>query len=271
MTSRSRMGSGGLAQLAASWRIQRRVIGALLMREVLTRYGRHNIGFLWLFAEPMSFTLGISALWTLAGMAHSTHIPIVAFAVTGYSAVLLWRNMPSRCIGAIPPNLALMYHRNVRVLDIFISRIVLEALGATVSFITLSAIFISLGLMAPPEDVLLVVEGWLLLGWFGSSFALFLGALAERSELVDKLWHPISYIIMPLSGIAFIVDAVPERLQNLLLWFPMSHGTEIIRAGFFGSLFTPHYDMTYIATVSLLFTFLALNEVSGLSKRVVPE
>jgi ABC-2 type transport system permease protein/capsular polysaccharide transport system permease protein len=39
--------------LRHSFEIQRRVIGALLMREVITRFGRHNIGFLWLFVEPM--------------------------------------------------------------------------------------------------------------------------------------------------------------------------------------------------------------------------
>ena len=36
----------------SSWTIARRVIGALLLRELLTRYGRNNIGFLWLFVEP---------------------------------------------------------------------------------------------------------------------------------------------------------------------------------------------------------------------------
>ncbi len=90
------------------------MIGALLMREILTRYGRHNIGFLWLFVEPMLFTLGVTALWTATRAVHGSDLPIVAFAITGYSSVLLWRNMPFRCIGAIEPNLSLMYHRNVR-------------------------------------------------------------------------------------------------------------------------------------------------------------
>ena len=45
--------------------IQKRVISALLMREILTRYGRHNIGFLWLFAEPMIFTVGVTVLWNI--------------------------------------------------------------------------------------------------------------------------------------------------------------------------------------------------------------
>lgn len=43
--------------------IQRRVIGALLMREIITRYGRNNIGFLWLFVEPLLMTFVIVLMW----------------------------------------------------------------------------------------------------------------------------------------------------------------------------------------------------------------
>lgn len=87
--------------LASAWRVQQRIVVALLMREILTRFGRHNIGFLWLFVEPMLFTLGVTALWTATKSVHGSNLPIVAFALTGYSSVLLWRNMPSRCILAV--------------------------------------------------------------------------------------------------------------------------------------------------------------------------
>src|SRR5690348_16705535 len=106
--------------------IQRRVIFALLMREVLTHFGRHNLGFLWLFLEPMIFTLAVTALWTATKAVHGSDLPIVAFAITGYSSVLLWRNMPSRTIGALGPNLSLLYHRNVRPIDIYLARLLLE-------------------------------------------------------------------------------------------------------------------------------------------------
>src|SRR6185436_16405858 len=111
---------------SASLRIQFRVIGALLMREIITRYGRDNLGFLWLFVEPMLFTVGVTALWTLLSLHQTFSLPIVAFAVTGYSTVLLWRNCASRCAWAINPNLGLLHHRNVKVLDLFITRILLE-------------------------------------------------------------------------------------------------------------------------------------------------
>lgn len=80
------------------------------------------------------FTLGVTALWTLSKATHGSSLPITAFAVTGYSSVLVWRNSASRCALAIEPNQSLLYHRNVRVIDLFLSRVILEIAGATISF-----------------------------------------------------------------------------------------------------------------------------------------
>lgn len=260
-----------IQSLSHSWALQRRVIGALLMREILTRYGRHNIGFLWLFVEPMMFTVGVTILWNIAKASHGSNLPITAFAVTGYSTVLLWRNMPARCIAAIDPNKALLFHRYVKIIDIFLSRLLLEGSGATLSFVILSTIFIYMGWMSPPEDVLQVVGGWLMTAWFGISLGLLLGALAEGSELVDKLWHPGSYLLFPLSGAAFIVDALPKAMQTAVLYLPMVHGVEFVREGFFGSRIHAHYDMGYMAMINLTLTFCALLQVRRVGERVIPE
>lgn len=257
--------------LSRSWAIQRRVIGALLMREILTRYGRHNIGFLWMFVEPMMFTLGVTALWALSGAQHGSSLPIVAFAITGYSSVLLWRNMPARCIGSVGPNLSLMYHRHVKVDDIFAARLLLEAAGATMSFITLSIFFIAIGWINPPEDLLKVVAAWLLLAWFGSSLAVLLGAWSEQSELVYKVWHPASYITFPLSGAAFLVDALPKPAQDLVLLLPMVHGVELLRDGYFGSAMKTHYDIGYMGLCCAVLNLLGLAKLRAISRQMVPE
>ena len=79
--------------LIRSLGIQARVVHALIMREIITRYGRHNIGFAWLFGEPMLFTVGIIILWSVYREGGSTsHINIISYALTGYSTVLNWRN-----------------------------------------------------------------------------------------------------------------------------------------------------------------------------------
>lgn len=255
----------------ASWAVQRRVIASLLMREILTRYGRHNIGFLWLFFEPMIFTLGVTAMWTLGNFSHGSNLPIVAFGVTGYSAVLLWRNMPSRCIGAIAPNLSLMYHRNVKVIDVFAARLLLEVTGASMSFSILSLLFWIVGWMNLPEDVLQVIRGWALLAWFGASLALLLGALSEKYELVDKLWQPVSYLLFPLSGAAFVVDALPTPAQQFILWLPMVHAVEYIREGYFGSALRAHYDLGYLVSWCAGLSLLGLAQTRIISRGIAPE
>ena len=254
-----------------SWAIQKRVIHALLMREILTRYGRHNIGFLWLFFEPMLFTLGVTAIWSFSGAAHGSSLPIAAFAITGYSCVLLWRNMPGRCIGSITPNLSLMYHRHVKVIDIFAARLLLEGAGATISFVMLACLFSFIGLINPPEDIWKVVFAWLMLAWFGCSLALLVGALSEQSETIEKLWHPTSYLLFPLSGAAFIVDVLPPAAQDFVLLLPMVHAVELLREGYFGSSFKAHYDIAYMASVCAGLNLIGLAKVREISRTVMPE
>ena len=251
--------------LVEAWRIQRRVIWALLLREILTRYGRHNIGFLWLFVEPMLFTLGITALWSATKAVHGSHLPIVAFAVTGYSSVLLWRNLPSRCVMAMPPNLGLLYHRNVRPIDIYLSRLILEAAGAGIAFVVLVIFFHFIGWLALPENVLEVIGAWLMLAWMGTGLALFIGALSEFSEAVEKLWHPAAYLLFPLSGAAFLVDALPVEAQHYVLLLPMVHGVEMLRQGYFGSQIVAHYSLSYMAVWNAALTLLGLAQVRKVS------
>ena len=263
--------SFGIERLADAWRIQRRVIWALVMREILTSYGRHNIGFLWLFVEPMLFTLGVTALWTATRSLHGSSLPIVAFAITGYSSVLLWRNMPGRCIGAIAPNLGLLYHRNVRPIDIYLSRLLLEAAGATTAFVVLVLVFHAVGWLALPEDMLQVAAGWGLLAWFGVGLGLFLGALSEKSEAIDKLWHPMSYLMFPLSGAAFLVSALPTQAQEFVLYLPMVHGVEYLREGYFGSQITAIYDIEYMVLCNAVLTLFGLAQTRSVSKTLVLE
>ncbi len=257
--------------LRHSFAIQVRVINALLMREVITRYGRHNIGFLWLFLEPMLFTLGVTTLWTLIKATHGTSLPITAFAVTGYSSILLWRNCTNRVVKAIEVNLSLMYHRNVRVLDVFLARIILEIVGATTSMMVLTITFSAMGWMNLPADILTAIIGWLLLAWFALALSLVVGAASERSEVVERVWHIFTYLLFPLSGAAFLVDWLPKAFQEAILWVPMVHGTEMIRHGYFGSSVRTYENPTYMILCNSVITLIGLALVRETGRRVEPE
>ena len=254
--------------LRRSSALQMRVLYALLMREVITRFGRHNLGVLWLVGEPMLFTVGVATLWAMSGMTHGSPIPITAFAVTGYSSVLMWRNSASRAGGAIESNKSLLFHRNVQIIDVLLTRTILEIGGATCSFIVLASFFMFIGWMPAPVDLLEVVFGWLMLAWFGASLALLIGAGTAFSDVVERLWHPAAYLLFPLSGAGFLVEWLPQRLREFVLLLPMVHGTEVLREGWFGNVVRTHYDLTYMATCCLILTLAGLYVLREASYRV---
>ena len=258
---------GRRTSLINSFAIQWRVIRALLMREVITRYGRHNIGVLWLVGEPMLFTLGVTALWSGAGMSHGSSLPIIAFAITGYSSVLMWRNSVGRANSAIQGNFSLLYHRNVQVIDVFVTRITLELAGASGSFLVLALFFTAGEWIKPPEDLLKVLQGWAMLAWFGTALALTVGAATAYSEIIERLWHPVSYLLFPLSGAAFMVEWLPPAAQKVVLTLPMVHGVEMVREGYFGSRVRTHYDLGYMATCCLVLTLVGLFLVRDAGRR----
>ena len=250
--------------------IQGRVIGALMMREIITRYGRHNIGFMWVFVEPMMFTTGVILVWSLIH-SHTTKLPLIPFTATGYATVLLWRNTVNRCGNAIEPNRALLHHRNVRVIDLYISRLLLEIAGASMSFMVMTTLLTLVGVMAAPDDVFKIIAAWVLLAWFAMSLGLLIGAATVAFEPLERVWHVVSYLFLPLSGAFYMVDWIPYRVQSLALLLPTVNATELLREGFFGPIIHAHYNVAYLATVNVVLLLAGLASLRGVAVTVEGE
>jgi capsular polysaccharide transport system permease protein len=250
--------------------IQIRVIGALLQREIHTRYARENIGFLWLVGEPILFAGGVIAMRTiLPFFPREQHgMSLVGFLMTGYLPFLLYRHMISRCIHCVRGNFSVLYHRQVRILDLYIARLILEGAGTVIAFIAGCTFFISIGLMDLPRNLILLYAGWFYAIWFCGSLAILLGAASELSSLVDKFYNPLSYLSLPISGAFYMVDWLPSAWQHYALAVPLVHFFEMIRGGYFGEAVTVHFNAAYITAVCLALTFAGLATIRVVRKRM---
>lgn len=257
--------------LRESWAIQKRVIGALLMREIITRYGRKNIGFLWLFVEPLLITLFLVVVWKFLRVDHFSSLNMVAFALTGYPMAMMWRNASNRAIGAISGNIGLLYHRNVRVLDTIFARMILEIAGATIAQIAIMGLLIIIGWIDLPDDPLYMVFAWLLMAMFAVGLGLIICSIAFRFEIFGKLWHVFSFILLPLSGVFFFVNSLPLPIQEAALRIPMIHGTEMFRQGYFGKSVTTMEEPFFLFMCNLALLLLGLMMVRAFSDGVEAE
>ncbi|MES2884495.1 MAG: ABC transporter permease [Pseudomonadota bacterium] len=231
--------------LMAAARLQMIVIGALMMREIHTRYGRENLGFIWLIAEPFVFCMGVIGVWSALHEGYQHGVPILAFVLTGYMPLTLWRHCVQRAVHCFRANASLLYHRQVRMLDLLIARIVLEVYGALIAYAVIAFIFWALGFYQLPKDWALFYLGWGYIIAFSAGLGLVMGCVSEMAEWSEKLVGPFMYFLLPISGVFFMADWLPARYREWALYVPTLNAFEMIRGGQFGPSVRVHYDLAY--------------------------
>ena len=237
--------------------IQRRVIWALVMREMITRFGREGLGVVWLVGEPAMFIVGVMVIFSAID-ATRDGISMAEYLAVSYPTLLLWRNTTGRVAKALEVNAALLHLNPIRPVDLFYSRILLEFSGAIASFLILYLVFVALGICQWPADVLLMTTGYLMVVWFSFGFVMIMGALSELSETIDRVSHIILYLMLPFSGVFIPAHLVPAQFRDLMLLFPLLDSVEMFHAGYFGERMITFYSVTYTMAANLLMTFAGL-------------
>jgi len=254
-----------------SLKIQTRVIWALFLREIITRYGRHGLGFLWLFLEPMMFSVGVTIIWSVSGMVHirGNSISMAGFALTGYSSLVLWRNMVNRLANNTSYSKGLLYHPNVRVIDLIFSRALLEFAACSLSLLLLTFVFWGLELIELPVDPLKVFVAWALYAWFVFSAGMLAAYMGESSEIFERVVHVMMYLTLPLTGVFTMVAWMPPVIQKILLLSPLVNGVEMMREGYFGMSIHAEYSVSYLIIVNLFITLLGLILIRNIRRQLI--
>ncbi len=227
-------------------RVRLRVIGALILRDLMVRFGRSNLGFVWTILEPMILTAGVIVVWSIIRPSIYHGVPIVAFVLTGYMPLTMWRHLTNPANKIFRTNTSLLYHRVISHYEILIARLILEFISTSIALVVVYTTLLALGVLEPVADYSLLLLGWLLTSWYFGAVGLSIAALTEIWEPTEKFIQPAQYLSLPVSGVFFMVDWMPDFGQKLLLLNPPVHCFEIFRAGFFGPSVNTHYDVGYI-------------------------
>lgn len=262
-------GTSGSTGDRGFWRglqVQGNVIGALLMRELHTRYGRENIGYLWIFLEPMSLAAAVALLHTGSGSHGGIHP--VPFAILGYTVFIMFRGMVTRAEGVLESNMPLLYHRRVTILDMMVARALLEAAGTIMSLFVLLGFVTIMGLATVPDRPFELLLGILLMIWFSFGLSMLICAWTHDNRLVARFVHPITYVLMPLSGAFYQLIWIPDPYRSWLTWFPLVTIFELVRFGQFHAAKDTYVDVSYIVVWCLTLTYFGLTSIRATRRRV---
>lgn len=272
MATRTRLSPAAKSEPESSFyhdlTLQLDVVGALVMRELYSRFGRDNIGYLWLIGEPLMLATVIGALHAFQPAHFGSTMPPVPFALLGYCVFIIFRGIFNRAESIIDSSLPLMYHRMISVLNLSIARVVIEAAGCFCSLVILMGLAILFGYGDLPARPLYLFAalGWMI--WLSFALGLNVTAITCERPTLQRLVHPISYFTMPLSG-GFIATAwLPYYLQKIFDWNPMADIFEYARYGMFEGASDQHLFPAYITAWCAFFTYAGLIGIRRVRNRI---
>ncbi|HKK29910.1 MAG TPA: ABC transporter permease [Alphaproteobacteria bacterium] len=232
------------------------VVYAIVMREVKTRFGRGNMGYLRALLEPMVFIGGFVLIWFALGRASPIAVPVELFFLCSLFPYVAFTRTWEYSAGAIRSNTGLLMFPIVRPLDFFIARTILEAASQLMVFLILAVAVHGLfgELRHLPADLLGVLLAVLSAITLGAALGLCTGILAMEFPSVEMILMPVRRLLFFSSGVFFIADSLPAILQEYLWWNPVLHATEWFRSAYFSEAESQFLSIEYLwsAIVALL-------------------
>jgi capsular polysaccharide transport system permease protein len=215
----------------SSLQITASVWHALLLREAVARLFGRRWAAVWLLVEPLAGIGFLLAVYSILRARHVGGMDTLLWLSSGLLAFYLFRRTAAQGAAGIGANLALYTYRQVHPVDTIITRCFLEGL---INLLIAVGVMVGLALVDIPlvaDDPLLIIQSLLGLWLLGVGWGL---CASVVTELVPELGNLLNLLLMPLmliSGVIFPLAAVPYPWREWMMFNPLAHGIEGVRAG----------------------------------------
>ena len=255
-------------RLADCARTQMRVVGALVLREMQSRYGKRDLSLLWVFLEPLVLALVIGVFHSFLG--HGGMRRVFEFYAMGYLLYFLMRSVMNRGSSAVVGSLALLAHRRVTLLDVFIARHIIEFFTIALVMFVFQIGLLAMGAEMPasPMQMMAALVMMLLLA---QGLGFIVGSIAALLPSAERVTHVFSYLLLPVSGAFWMIENLPRWAQEIVIWVPLVHIFEFLREGQFGDLYRYRYDLDYVAHWALALNLLGLAALRAVRRHLAAE
>ena len=252
------------------WQIARSVWFALFMREAIARTMANRMGWFWMIAEPAAIVLIF--VWIRAfirGGRLIINAEFIPWLVVGLIGFFMVRDALLRGMGAVDANRALFAYRQVLPVDPVLVRITLEGMLRTIILLLFIGGAWMLDINIIPDYALGAMVWWLSLWFLGLALGLITSVAGTLVPEIATVVRMLSWPLLILSGVIIPLHNFPRWILEYLMYNPIVHGLELLRAAFFhGYVVVPgtsaHYFWMFTLTAATLGLLLHLRFQSKL-------
>jgi capsular polysaccharide transport system permease protein len=248
------------AEFLKALRVQKKVLTALILRELKTRFrvGTSRIGYLWVVLESVGFLVVFTGGFALMHADRISGIPVVPFLITGFVPFLVFQHVAFQCLYGIDANRGLLVYSQVKPLDVMIARSVLEIATYLVVFFIVLGGAIALQLADFPDDPVGLIVDIGLSGALGFGVGLIVSSMNVRTAIAETGFLIVSRVMFVVSGEFYVPDSLAPRLRDLVIWNPLAVFTESARGSYTSSFMHSYGSYVYAVACVVILTFVGL-------------
>lgn len=228
-----------------------RTIGAMILREMGSTYGRSPGGYVWAIASPVGSIMVMSLAFSLLIHAPALGTSFTLFYATGYLPFNFYSQLSSKIAAALRYSRPLLAYPGVTWVDAVLARYLLNVL----TFATVFSIVI-FGIMTVVDtrsliDITPILGGMLLMSLIGLGVGIVNCLLLGFFPVWERIWGIASQPLFLASGVFFLYDDLPKPVQAILWWNPLAHGIAWVRTGFYPTYHASFVNLPYAFGVAL--------------------
>ncbi|MEM6622566.1 MAG: ABC transporter permease [Pseudomonadota bacterium] len=246
-----------------------RVIAALMLREMITRYGQSRAGYVWAVVEPAAFIGLLSLLFSQLAQQPPLGKSFPLFYASGYIAFHWVHEISNICARSVHVNRPLLAFPAVRPVDTILARFLLQTLtGLVIGVLILTAI------LAVFAERVVISPAPLLIAWtLAALMALGIGLvncwLFALSKSWEVIWGVISRPVFLISCVFFTFDSLPTFAREALWWNPIVHVVGLVRQGLYPTYHGGHVSLEYLLVITVGLIFIGLSAMRLAAARLV--
>ncbi|AXC51078.1 sugar ABC transporter permease [Paracoccus suum] len=239
-----------------------RIVAALMLREIATRYGRSPGGYLWVLAEPMAGIALLSFIFsiTLAAPAIGTNFPL--FYASGFLPFAMYMELSGTVARSIAFSRPFLQYPPVTYTDALIARVLLNFVT---QIVVCGMIFTGIDLfygLHTVWNIPALLEGAVLTALLAVGVGVMNCYLFLEFPIWERIWSILMRPLFLISGVFYLYSSMPMAAQNVLWFNPLVHCVALVRRGIYGTYDASYASPAYVLIVSgvlIFFGMLLLN------------
>lgn len=219
-----------------------RVIVALMMREMSTRYGRSAGGYVWAVLEPLGMIAILSLAFSFVMRTPAIGDSFPLFFATGFIPFHFYMEISNFSAAAVNMNKPLLTYPRVTPIDAILARALLQHFTLVVAALVIFAGVIVVEDIHTAYDLVSIVKSVFYASLLGLGVGATNAVIFAYVPTYQNVYRIITRPLFLISGVFFAYDDMPRLLQDALWWNPLIHVVGMMRKGFY-----PIYDGAYIS------------------------